>query len=196
MCSSDLNRVTMSFELFVASRYLRAKRKQTFISVISLLSIAGVALGVAALIIVLGVMTGFGENLRDKILGMNPHIVVNDAHGFFSDYRRVQKKIEDVDGVRAVLPFLYTEIMLNSAGRVKGAALRGIDPHESADFLSLKKNMVAGSLAGLAGANTLVIDSELARHLGVGPGMQVHVLTPSGTSSAAGFRPKIIVSIC
>ncbi len=182
----------MSFELFVARRYLLARRKQAFISVISFLSIAGVALGVAALIIVLGVMTGFGENLRDKILGMNPHVIVNSVDGFFADYRRVQKKVEKMEGVRSVSPFLYTEVMLSTAGRVKGAALRGIDPLEGADFLSLQKNMVVGTLAELSGDNTLVIGSELASHLGLAPGMRVHVLTPSGTRSSVGFRPKIM----
>ncbi len=180
----------MPFELFVASRYLLAKRKQTFISVISFLSIAGVALGVAALIIVLGVMTGFGENLRDKILGMNPHILISGTRGSFSGYKQIQKKIENVDGVHVVSPFLYTEVILSAPGRVKGAALRGIDPHEDSNALS--GSMVAGALADLAGADSLIIGSELARHLGVVPGMQVNVLTPSAKSSSAGFRPKVM----
>lgn len=182
----------MSFEFFVAARYLLAKRKQTFISVISFLSIAGVGLGVAALIVVLGVMTGFSENLRDKILGMNPHVIINATHGFIPDYRLAEKQIARLDGIRSVSSFLYTEVILSFGGRVKGSALRGVDVGRAEDFLFLQKSIKLGSLERLSEENSVLIGSEMADLLGLSLGSQVHILSPSGSKGVGGFRPKVM----
>lgn len=186
----------LGFETFVAVRYLVAKRQQTFISVISLVSVAGVALGVAALIVVLGVMNGFGTNLRQKILGLNAHMLVLSADGLVEDYQPLVHKATHVPGVVGATPFLYAEAMISSpAGGVKGVVVRGIDPATAGTVLSVERDMMTGSLAGLSQRTPhpgIVLGKELAARLGVGLGSTVQVLAPSGKRSVAGFTPKIV----
>ncbi|MFP4237602.1 MAG: ABC transporter permease, partial [Desulfonatronovibrio sp.] len=105
----------MKFEAFIALRYLLANRKQAFISVISLISILGVALGVASLIIVLGVMNGFSHNLRDKILGINAHIMVGSYAGGIPDYESLAGELGARPGISGTAPFIYSEVMLSSS---------------------------------------------------------------------------------
>ena len=117
----------MQYELFIGLRYLKAKRKQAFISVITFISILGITVGVTALIIVLSVMAGFEETLREKILGINAHVVVMGFGAGISDYQRVADEIKSVDGVTGVTPFTYSQAMLSSDGGATGAVLRGLD---------------------------------------------------------------------
>src|SRR5690242_21899226 len=107
----------MPYELFIALRYLKAKRKSAFISIISFISTAGVTLGVMALIVVLAVMTGFEEDLKEKILGTNAHIVVVRNGGPMEDYRQVMEKLKGFKGVTAATPFIYNQVMLRSEER-------------------------------------------------------------------------------
>lgn len=184
----------MPFELFVALRYLLTRRKHSFISVISLFSVAGVALGVAALIIVLGVMNGFSTNLRDKILGINAHLIVSNVNGPFSGYAQKASQAETIPGVLGAMPFVYSEVMLSTPSGVKGAALRGIDPHKAGQVLSLSQDMAQGTLQDLGNDTQLpglVIGTGMARQLGAAIGETVNMLSPSGTKSAAGFSPRI-----
>ncbi len=139
----------MQFETFVALRYLFALRKQSFISLISLFAVCGVAIGVGALIVVLGVMNGFTTDLRDKILGVNAHILVSSLRGGVKNYNELVEKAEKVPGVEGVSPFLYSEVMLSTRLGVKGVVLRGIDPGTAGNVLSLKDDIVAGSLDNL-----------------------------------------------
>jgi lipoprotein-releasing system permease protein len=186
----------MTFEFFIAMRYLRAKRKQSFISVISLVSIMGVALGVAALIIVLGVMNGFSQNLRDKILGINAHIVVGNYTGGIADYRDLAGQLNSLPGVRGSAPFIYTEVMLSSPGGVKGVVLRGIDPEEASEVLSLDREMILGRIGDLDIDDDIpgiIIGQELASGIGVSAGDNVNILSPSGGRSSAGFTPQVSV---
>ncbi len=186
----------MTFELFIAMRYLRAKRKQAFISVISLVSIMGVALGVAALIIVLGVMNGFSQNLRDKILGINAHVVIGDYTGGIAHYRELAEELNSLPGVRGSAPFIYTEVMLSSPGGVKGVVLRGIDPGEASEVLSLDREMILGRIGDLENETDfpgIIIGQELASGIGVSVGDTVNILSPSGGRSSAGFTPQISV---
>ncbi len=101
----------MFFELFMGMRYLKAKRKQTFISVITLISVVGVMAGVMALVVVLSVMNGFRADLMSKILGVNSHLLVLSYEGAFSGYGKVAEKVESVEGVIAATPFMYTQVM-------------------------------------------------------------------------------------
>ena len=128
----------MYFELFLGTRYLKAKRKQGFISVITMISILGVMVGVMALIVVLSVMNGFRADLMSKILGVNAHLLVLNFGGPFSDYRQVEQDISREEGVVAVTPFLFTQVMVNNAGNVSGAVLRGIDPDSAGAVIGLK----------------------------------------------------------
>jgi len=184
----------MKFELFIALRYLAARRKHSFISVISLISILGVGLGVAALIVVMGVMNGFSTDLRDKILGVNAHMVAGVMGGAMRDYRDKIDKIDALPGILGATPFIYTEVMLSSSGGVKGVILRGIDPATAGEVLSLPKDMVQGQVADLDQPGPfpgIILGRELAERTGVTVGSAVNILSPSGRQSAAGFTPKV-----
>lgn len=184
----------MRFETFVALRYLFALRRQSFISIISLFAICGVAIGVGALIVVMGVMNGFSTDLRDKILGVNAHILVTSIRGGIEEYRELANEAKKVDGVIGVTPFVYSEVMLSTRNGVKGVVLRGIDPTTSDSVLSLSKDMVSGDIANLeAGSDTpgIIIGSELAKRLGLTQGSEVNLLSPSGRSGSAGFTPRV-----
>jgi lipoprotein-releasing system permease protein len=193
----------MPYELFIGLRYLKAKRKSTFISIITLISTAGVALGVMALIIVLAVMTGFEEDLKDKILGTNAHIVVLSSEGGISDYARVMTRLKGVEGVVAATPFIYNQVMLSSGKNVSGVVLRGIEPQTDPLVTNLSKSLVEGKLADLepgamaprAGAAPprpgLIIGKELARNLNLSVGDTVNVISPLGNITPLGMVPKL-----
>jgi len=184
----------MSFELFVARRYLTARQKQAFISVISLISVLGVGLGVASLIVVVGVMHGFSTELRDKILGIHAHMVAAVAGGAMHDYRELMGKAEAVPGVLGATPFVYTEVMLSSPRGVKGVVLRGVDPASAGKVLALPKEMIVGSLDDLEIPGPfpgIVLGRELADRLGLIVGETVNLMSPAGKESAAGFSPKV-----
>ena len=184
----------MKFELFIARRYLTARQKQAFISVISLISILGVGLGVASLIVVVGVMHGFSTELRDKILGINAHMVAAVAGGAMHDYRSLMEKAEAVPGVAGATPFVYTEVMLSSARGVKGVVLRGVDGASAGRVLALPREMIAGSLDDLAAPGLfpgIIVGRELADRLGLSVGDTVNLMSPAGKESAAGFSPKV-----
>src|SRR5512140_47406 len=129
----------MPYELFISLRYLKAQRKSAFISIITLISTAGVALGVMALIVVLAVMTGFEEDLKDKILGTNAHIVVLSGNGAMQGYQDTMKRLQAMDGVVAATPFIYNQVMLSSGRSVSGVVLRGIDVVSDAKVTNLHK---------------------------------------------------------
>ena len=183
----------MSFEFFVGLRYLRAKRKQAFISVITFISIAGVTLGVMAMMVVLAVMTGFGKDIRSKILGANAHIRIMSRGGSLDQYQEAMAKIQEVDGVEASAPFILTQVMLRHGSQASGAVLRGIDPSRAGRVVDLEKSVIEGDLQALTGPDTteedgegtlpnMIIGKELARMLGVYPGDQVYVVSPFGGS--------------
>jgi len=185
----------MSYEFFIALRYLRAKRKQAFVSLITFISIAGIFLGVAALIIVLAVMNGFETDLRDKILGVNSHVVLMKYSGKMSDYRAVQEQIEAVDGVVATTPFIYGQVMLKHRERVNGAVLRGIATDSVLNVINFGK-MVEGSIEALVGPEAgtkpgIVIGKELSKNLGLYLSDTVDVLSPMGVPTPMGLVPRI-----
>ncbi|MBN1545492.1 MAG: lipoprotein-releasing ABC transporter permease subunit [Syntrophaceae bacterium] len=193
-----------SYELFISLRYLRAKRKQIFVSVITFISVAGIFLGVAALIIVLAVMNGFETDLRNKILGVNSHIVLMEYTGPMQNYSQVMKKIEGVKGVVASTPFIYGQTMLKHGERVSGLVLRGLSTEDAfkvinlgkikegrIDFLSEKNRaslQVSKDKASLPG---ILIGKELAKNLGLFYLDTVSVISPMGVSTPMGMVPRI-----
>ena len=185
----------MSFEFFVARRYLFSHRKQAFIYVISLMSIIGVALGVAALVVVLGVYNGLTTDMRDKILGANAHgIVLSYIPDAFGKNPGLRDEILRTPGVTGATPFIYTEVMLSSGDGVKGLMLRGVDPRTAPGVLSMLKAIKEGSINGLEtgdGTPGIIIGEELAKHIGLGMGSRVNLLSPSGEKTTAGFQPRI-----
>ena len=188
----------LPFELFVSLRYLKAKRKQTFISVITFISIAGVTVGVMALIIVISVMSGFEENLRNKILGTNSHMIVLNYNGPFSDYSSVQKKVESASSeIAASTPFVFSQVMVTSEAGVSGIVLRGIEPATAGKVINIEKIMKKGKISDLLtndasqGPPGIIIGKELAKNLRVGIGNKINIVSPSATPGPFGYIPKI-----
>lgn len=185
----------MSFELFVALRYLFSRRKQTFIYVISLMSILGVALGVGALVLVLGVYNGLTTDMRDKILGANAHGIVMShvPAAFEQDTPALLERIRAVDDVTGAMPFIYTEVMLSAGGGVKGVVLRGIDPATAPSVLSMLTELRSGQAKDLEREGTpgIIVGDELARRLGLYVGSRANLLSPAGQKGATGYSPRI-----
>ncbi len=188
----------MSFEFFIGSRYLRTKQKQAFISLITVLSIAGVTVGVMALIVVIAVMTGFEYDLKSRILGVESHIVIMRNNGPFSDYRNILERVENTDGVEAATPFINSQVILRSSLSLSGAVLRGIDP-DSADRVI--KNLDKVSLKNLKETDqrkstsiampAIILGKELAKNLGVMQGDPVYLISPRGMISPIGHIPTM-----
>lgn len=186
----------MSFELFIAARYLFSRRRQTFIFIISLMSVLGVAIGVGALVLVLGVYNGMSTDLRDKILGANAHGIVLSytSTAFGHDLPGLLERINRSPGVTGAMPFIYSEVMLSSSRGVKGAVLRGIDTRSAPQVLSMLRQLSPASLDILNasdGAPGIIVGDELAKRLGLSVGSRVNLLSPSGQKSAAGYQPRI-----
>lgn len=186
----------MSLESFVAFRYLVARRKQAFISLTSLASVLGVGLGVASLIIVLGVMNGFSTEWRDKILGVNAHAMILSATKAIERPEDLAERVRRMPGVIGATPFIYSEGMISSPAGAKGVVLRGIDPAGADTTLSLERDMTEGSIQALGEAEEsvmpgIIIGQELADRLGVRVGSRVNLLSPAGNRSSVGFTPKI-----
>ncbi|SHE28369.1 lipoprotein-releasing system permease protein [Desulfacinum infernum DSM 9756] len=186
----------MNFELFVSLRYLLAKRRQAFISLITIISVAGVAVGVMALIVVLAVMNGFQQDLRDRILGVTSHAVIGHFQGNFSDYRQVVTEVEQEDGVAAATPFVLTQVMMSSGRSVAGAILRGVDPETAGRVTRLEQNLQSGSLRTALAVSEdqtapgIVLGVELAARLGVQKDDYVTLISPTGRLTPVGRVPK------
>ncbi|HTQ76951.1 MAG TPA: lipoprotein-releasing ABC transporter permease subunit [Burkholderiales bacterium] len=182
----------MRYELLVGLRYTRAKRRNHFISFISLLSMAGIALGVAALIVVLSVMNGFQKELRTRILGVASHVQVSGADNRLADWQPVAKLALEDPRVVAAAPFVDAQGMLAEGERVRGSVIRGILPERERQVADLGSHMRAGSLASLKpGEFNIVLGSELARALGALPGDKVVLIAPQGQVTPAGVIPRL-----
>jgi lipoprotein-releasing system permease protein len=185
----------MGYELFISLRYLKAKRKQIFISVITILSIGGVGLGVMALVVVLSVMSGFEEDLKTKILGTNADLVVLQHALPMRDYKEVIQKVEGIQGVVAATPFVFSQAMLTSENNVRGILLRGIDPTTAGRVINIEKILKKGSLDclksedGSSGFPGILIGKELAQTLGVLLEDTVVVVSPLGALAPMGTGP-------
>lgn len=186
--------VRLPYEIFVGLRYLRAKRRQRTISLNTFVSVAGITLGVAALIGTLGIMTGFKEDLQKKILGTTSHIVVqNRVRDTMGDYEELVSRVEQVPRVVAATPFVLRQVLLTSESAVQGIVLRGIDPRNEPRVTELANNIKYGHLADLEqdGRPGIILGRELAMRLGVIVGDSVNVVSPVGSVSAIGMIPKI-----
>jgi len=183
----------MFFEIFLGTRYLKAKRKQAFISVITVISVVGVMVGVMALIVVLSVMNGFREDLMSKILGVNSHLLVLSYEGAFGKYRDVAQKAGDIEGVVATTPFIYSQVMVDNASRVSGAVLRGVDTQTAGKVIGIETMVKKGSLFSLdethEGLPAIIPGSELARQIGAQPGDTLTVISPQGRLTPLGRGP-------
>jgi lipoprotein-releasing system permease protein len=180
------------YELLVGLRYTRAKRRNHFISFISLTSMAGIALGVAALIVVLSVMNGFQKELRARILGVASHVQISGAGGRLEDWQRVAELASRHPRVQAAAPFVNAQAMLSFGQAVRGSVVRGILPGEEEKVAEIGRHMRSGRLEALrAGEFGIVLGAELARALGVLPGDKLALIAPQGQVTPAGVIPRL-----
>ncbi len=185
----------MSFEFFLARRYLKAKRKEGFISLITFLSVAGVAVGVMALVIVISVMSGAETNFREKILGLEPHILVMNYSGKFDQYNSMKSRIDSLDQVKNVSPLVFSQAMIRSGKNFSGVMLRGIDPESKIRLIhgfspsELEPALRKGSPGSTAPG--IILGRELARKIGVDKGDAVILVSPSGIASPIGHVPSM-----
>lgn len=184
------------FEWFVGMRYLRAKHKHGFISLISLISVAGITVGVIALIVVLAVYSGFTTGLRDQILGVNSHIIVQKFGGAISNYQLQRDRILTVKNVTGATPYLYAQTLLSSASGGSGVVLRGIDPETAENVVGLSKQMTTGTIQDLNqdASNrvpNIILGKNLASELRVRSGDKLRLISPSGPLTPMGVIPKI-----
>jgi len=183
---------TLPFELFVGLRYTRAKRKNHFISFISLTSMVGIALGVAALIVVLSVMNGFQAELRTRILGVASHLEITGANNQLGDWQSLAGQVKNQSQIIASAPYVIAQGMLSYGQAVQGAIVRGVLPAEEDKVADLGKHMKAGSLADLhAGEFGIILGADLAMSLGVTIGDKVVLMAPQGQFTPAGVVPRI-----
>ena len=181
----------MPFELLIGLRYLRSKGGRGFLSLLTLIAMAGMAIGVMALIVVLAVMSGFEDELRSKILGTTSHILVMDVSGRgIEDPTRALGLIRAHSDVRSAAPFVLQQVMLSHGEYATGVVLRGIDPET--ERRELQRRVKQGSLADLAGPEpTIALGRELARTLGAFVGDTVIAISPKGAVTAVGTIPKM-----
>jgi len=180
------------YELLVGLRYTRAKRRNHFISFISATSMAGIALGVAALIVVLSVMNGFQKELRARILGVASHVQISGADNRRADWQAVAKVAEQERRVLAAAPFVNAQGLLSAGQAVRGSVVRGILPAREDKVADIGSHMRAGRLDALkAGEFNIVLGSELARALGALLGDKVALIAPQGQVTPAGVIPRL-----
>jgi lipoprotein-releasing system permease protein len=183
---------SLPFELFVGLRYTLAKRKNHFTSFISITSIAGLALGVAVLIVVLSVMNGFGNALRNSILSVASHMQVTGANGNLANWQLVLEKSKTVPQVQAAAPYVMGQGMLSLGQYAQGTLVRGISPVEEEKVAELGTKMRVGNLEDLrAGEFNIVLGADLARSIGAHIGDKVVLMTPNGSATPTGMVPRM-----
>ena len=180
-----------AFERLVASRYLRARREEGFVSVIAVFSFLGITLGVAVLIIVMAVMNGFRQELLSRILGVNGHLTVFSSGPAIQDFDALDKRLREVPGVVSVTPQVQGQVMVTVAGAATGALVRGMSPQDVAARPILADNIVAGSLDDYGKDDGILIGRRLAQTLGVWVGDKITLVSPSGNTTVIGTVPRL-----
>ena len=178
--------------VYIGARYTRAKRRNHFISFISMTSMLGVALGVAALITVLSVMNGFEKELRERILGMTSHAFVTGSDGTLADWQKAESLIDGFPRVINSAPFVEGQAMLNQGSRVRGTQIRGVDPTLEPKVSSIGNKIIQGRFDSLQpGSYGIILGKDLAIAMGVGTGDKITVITPHVTPTPAGVIPRL-----
>ncbi|MEK7783135.1 MAG: lipoprotein-releasing ABC transporter permease subunit [Candidatus Binatota bacterium] len=193
----------MRYELFIGLRYLRARRRETFISLITIISILGVLIGVMTLNVVMAVMTGFEETLRDRLLGINAHVAVVKSGDSMTEYRKLIDEVMKERGVLAAAPSVYGQVMVSSGGRVSGVVVRGIDPDRVSRVIDIQQYIKEGSLTALKTPHLLrvegrsvslpgvILGKRLAGQLRVMVGDPLQMISPLATPTVLGMVPKV-----
>jgi lipoprotein-releasing system permease protein len=182
-------------EYYIAQKYLLAKRKQTFISIITFISVLGVTIGVTALIIVLAVMNGFEQELKDRILGATAHVHVTSLDGTIPEPYRLAARLGAMEGIAAASPYVFSQMMITSGGGATGGVLRGVDPASVGKVTRLVKDVRVGKIENIIRRSAddlpgVILGKELAGNLGVGMGDLVEVLVPGGNVTPLGAFPR------
>ena len=184
--------MNLPVELFIGLRYTSAKRRNHFISFISMISMLGITLGVMALIVVLSVMNGFEQELKGRILGMVSHVTVSSFDNKLKDWPALSEKVMQNKQVIGSAPYVDAEAMLSNLASVSGAIVRGINPEFEPSVSEIHKHMMFGKLDDLvAGEYGIVLGTGLASNLDVVPGDRVTMITPQSTVSPLGFLPRL-----
>jgi lipoprotein-releasing system permease protein len=193
----------MHYELLIGLRYLRARRRETFISLITVISVLGVMIGVMTLNVVMAVMTGFEETLRDRLLGINAHIALVKSGDQIRDYDKLVEQVKKEKGVVAASPSIYGQVMLTSGPRVSGVVVRGVDPDRVNQVVDIARYIKEGSLEKLKQPQPIEVEGRrillpgvilgirLANQLGVFIGSPIQVVSPLGSPTAIGVIPKV-----
>jgi len=179
------------FEWMLAGRYLRAKRTESFVSVISGFSLVGIALGVATLIIVMSVMNGFRHDLLSRILGLKGHIMVEGVDGALPDFDAVARQVRAVPGVTRAAPVVEGQVMATSNGASLGVLVRGMRREDLASMSVVSKTLSSGTLQRFAGGDSVIIGARLAERLRLAPGMAITLIAPRGNVTPFGVTPRI-----
>ena len=184
--------VFSAFERMLAFRYLRARRKEGFVSIIAAFSFLGILLGVATLIIVMSVMNGFRQELLSRVLGLNGHLGAYAVHGtVLTDYRELADRAARIKGVKDVIPLIEGQVMVSSVRNAQGAIVRGIAPEDFVKRDLLKNSIVGGTLESFSRPGTVLVGDRLAQKLGVYAGEEITLISPKGTVTAFGTVPRM-----
>ena len=179
------------FERMVAFRYLRARRREGFISLIAWFSLLGIALGVATLIIVMSVMNGFRGELMTRVLGVNGHVSVYSAMGGMTGFDAMADKVRQIDGVVSVTPTVEGQVMVTAGGTASGALVRGLRPEDLAKRKIIAEGVLNGALSSFGEEDGILVGSKLAGRLRVGPGDVLNLVAPQGSISPFGSVPRM-----
>ena len=180
-----------AFEWMIAWRYLRARRRETFISIIAGFSFLGIMLGVAALITVMAVMNGFRTELIGKILGFNGHMLVQATASQFTDYREVADRLAKVDGVKLAMPFIEGQALSSGPAGALGTLVRGVERKDLDRIGLIAKGIKQGSLDEFETGKGVLIGTRLAQNLGIGLGDNITIVTPRGNVTPLGVTPRV-----
>jgi lipoprotein-releasing system permease protein len=175
----------------LAGRYLRPTRKEGFVSIISILSLVGIALGVAALIIVMAVMNGFRHDLLGRILGLKGHLMVQGVTGALPDFDTVLRQVQAVPGVTRAAPVVEGQVMATSNGASFGVVVRGVRGADLKDMSVVSDTLSPGALAAFKGDDAVIIGEGLADRLRLAPGMTITLIAPRGNVTPFGVTPRI-----
>ncbi|MEJ2039325.1 MAG: lipoprotein-releasing ABC transporter permease subunit [Desulfosarcinaceae bacterium] len=183
----------MTFELFISRRYFKSKPEKTIIAFITLLSITGVAIGVTALIVVIAVMAGFESDLKSRIMGIEPHLLIDQNRQPHRGYEKLTQLVDQTPGVRSAWPVIELQVMLRADSRIAGALIKGVDPKAADRGLKINALNALLTVPGKASSPKqpppIVLGRDIARNLGLEKGDTLFVVSPSGTLSPVGFVP-------
>jgi lipoprotein-releasing system permease protein len=182
----------MSYEWRIGTRYLRSAHRRGFVSFVAMMSVVGLALGVAVLIVVLSVMNGFERELRARILSVTAHATISTTEGTLGDWRSARERAQTYPGVKVAVPFVESRGLFANGQRVAGAVVRGIDPLEEQKAVGIASRIEQGRLSDLqAGSYRVVLGSSLAEELRAKVGDTVVLITPEGSATPTGIVPRM-----